>query len=183
MPHMSGFAKLYPDIQLEISVASNFFNLSQRETDVAIRVTTAPPETLVGRKVCGLASSIYATTEYLNKQQDEPFSWLMPDDELVHLPTGKWLKRHYPDANITFRSNSFLALLEAVKQGQGVAPLPCFLAKPYQQLQQIIKPPEDLNAELWVLSHPDLRRTARVRAFTEFLFSVLKEEIDLFEGR
>jgi len=183
MPHMSGFTKQYPDIRLEFSIAGNYLNLGQRETDVAIRVTTSPPETMIGRKVCGLATSAYASTEYLNNHQAEAYSWLMPDDELVHLPAGKWLKRQHPEAHIAFRSNSFLALLEAVRRGQGLAPLPCFLADPDQQLQQIIKPPEDLNAELWVLSHPDLRRTARVRAFTEFLLEVLKEEIDLFEGR
>ena len=183
MPHISEFSKQYPDIQLEFSVASNFFNLSQREADIAIRATSSPPDTLIGHRVCGLATGIYGTSEYLNEASSEHLPWLMPDDELAHLPVTRWQKKHYPEDSVVFRSNSFLALFEAARQGQGIAPLPCFLADPEHKLDRIIAPLEELDTELWLLTHPDLRRTARVRAFTEFLLLLLKKQRNLFEGQ
>jgi hypothetical protein len=35
---------------------------------------------------------------------------------------------------------------------------------------------------LWVLTHADLRRTARIRAFTDFVVDALSRERDLLEG-
>jgi hypothetical protein len=37
--------------------------------------------------------------------------------------------------------------------------------------------------ELWLLTHPDLRCTARVRAFMQMLARGLRRERDLLEGR
>jgi len=107
----------------------------------------------------------------------------MPDDELAHFPAAKWLNRNYRKARISLRSNSFLGLFEAAKQGHGVVPLPCFLADPESELERIIDPPEGLASKLWLLTHLDLRRTARVRAFMDFLMEALDKEKGLMEGR
>lgn len=185
VPHLNSFSKRYPEIQLELSVASNFFNLNQREADIAIRATSTPPEFLIGHRICDLATTIYGSTSYLNKHPKEisnQFSWIMPDDELANLPVSKWKKAIYPEANIVFRSNSFLAMLKAAKAGQAIAPLPCFLADYDNDLERIIPPPDELSTELWVLMHPDLRQTARVRALSEFLTIKLRKESNLIEG-
>ncbi|VAW77071.1 hypothetical protein MNBD_GAMMA13-1121 [hydrothermal vent metagenome] len=50
-------------------------------------------------------------------------------------------------------------------------------------MQRLIEPPEALASELWLLSHPDLRRTARVRAFMDFLSEAIDAERALIEGR
>jgi hypothetical protein len=40
-----------------------------------------------------------------------------------------------------------------------------------------------MASELWLLTHPDLRRTARVRAFMDTLAQSLRRERHLLEGR
>ena len=45
------------------------------------------------------------------------------------------------------------------------------------------EPPEALTLELWILTHPDLRHTARVKALMAYLFPALKKDEDLFAGR
>jgi DNA-binding transcriptional LysR family regulator len=40
-----------------------------------------------------------------------------------------------------------------------------------------------MASELWLLTHPDLRRTARVRAFMDALAQGLRRERPLLEGR
>ena len=186
-PLLVRFSKRYPDIRLELSMANHYLDLARRETDVAIRATTTPPETVIGRRLCALVTTVYGAGSYLESsppgQTMEQHAWLMPDDALSLLPFAPWLKKHYPSASVVYRSNSLLGLFEATRCGMGIAPLPCFLGDPESGMQRLIDPPEALASELWLLTHPDLRRTARVRAFMEFLTEAMDSEQELIEGR
>lgn len=186
MPHVSRFTQRYPEIQLELVISNNYLNLTRREADVAVRVTNSPPENAVGRHICSMLTTIYGSTEYLAKQTDnnlEHYNWLMPDEDLAHLPISQWLNRYYPKAKSALRCNTLVGLYDAAVHNLGVVSLPCFLGDADTRLKRIIEPPDALTAELWLLSHPDLRRTARVRALMDFLTDVLEKEKDLIEGR
>lgn len=185
MAHLSAFQKKYPDIQLHIHVANIFQNLTQREADIAIRGTRAPPENSVGRFLCGIATTVYGSREYLLDKQKpnfESLTWLVPDDDLANLPIRHWLASHYPKAHIGMYCNSMRAIAEAVKQDMGVAALPCFLADDDPHLQRLLPPITALYSELWLLMHPALRQTARIRAFVDFMCDALKADKLLFEG-
>ena len=185
MPHMATFCQAYPTIQLELSVANSFVDLAQREADVAIRSTKQPPETAVGHRLCRMMTSVYGSSSYINDNASnnlERYHWLMPNLGLDWFSANKWLNKHYPESTVVFRSNSLLGLYKGTKQGLGVAPLPCFLADPDDDLLRTLAPVDALSTELWLLIHPDLRRTARVRAFVDFLLEAMEKEKDLIEG-
>ncbi len=185
-PFLVEFSQQYPGIQLELSMANNYLDLTRREADIAIRATTTPPETAVGRRLCALVTTVYGATSYLETQPAdqtlEQHAWLMPDDALAQLPFARWLRKHFPSAGVVYRSNSLLGLFEAAKRGMGVAPLPCFLGDQETGLQRLLDPHEELASELWLLSHPDLRRTARVRALMDFLAEAIGSKRKLIEG-
>jgi len=185
-PLLVRFSRQYPGIQLELSMVNHYLDLTRREADVAIRATMTPPESAIGRRLCALVTTVYGASPYLEaKQADhalEQYAWLMPDDDLAQLPFARWLKKHFPAASVVYRSNSLLGLFEAAKRGMGIAPLPCFLGDPERGLRRLIEPPEALASELWLLSHPDLRRTARVRALMDFLSEAIDAERTLIEG-
>jgi len=65
----------------------------------------------------------------------------------------------------------------------GVILLPCFWGDQERKLVRVVDPIEPLSMDLWVLTHPDLRHTARVRAFMSFPFDSLDHRIELIEGR
>ena len=186
MPHFRVFSQRYPQIQLELTVSNNYLNLTRREADLAVRVTRTPPETAVGRRICSMSSAIYGSGEYISKHVDATVTdhvWLMPDENLTLLPINEWLARNYPKAKVVLRCNTILGLYEAAVQGIGIASLPCFLGDPDPRLNRILNPPDALTSELWLLTHPDLRRTARVRVLVDFLVEALEKERDLIEGR
>jgi len=186
MPHLSDFSRRYPEIQLELAISNNYSNLTRREADIAVRVTRSPPETAVGRRLCSMMTTVYASTGYLAGQADgatENYTWLMPDEDLGQLPVTRWLERKHPKAAVRLRCNTLLGLHEATVQGLGVASLPCFLADPDTRLERVLPPPDELTSDLWLLTHPDLRRTARVKALMDFLAETLEKEKDLIEGR
>lgn len=184
-PHLAEFSRNYPKIKLELLIANSHLNLTKREADVAVRATMSPPQASIARRVCTLATTVYGSVSHLATRSKLPFEeycWLMPDDELAYLPAVSWLDDFCPRANIVLRSNSFLNLLEAARQGHGVVPLPCFLADPAPDLERLFEPVAALASEVWILTHPDLRRTARVRAFVDFLRNALLGDIALIEG-
>lgn len=186
MPHFGAFSKRYPKIQVELSISNNFYNLTRREADIAVRATSKPPETLVGRCICPMMTTIYGSPDYLAQQNEstiEKYVWLLPDESLMQLPITNWLARNYPNANLGLRCNSLLGLYEAATQGIGVAALPCFLGDSDTRLKRILPPVDALESELWLLSHPDLKRTARVRALMDFLLKVLENNKKLIEGQ
>lgn len=43
--------------------------------------------------------------------------------------------------------------------------------------------PEDFMLDLWLLIHEDLRQTARIRLFLDFMATALTADADLLEGR
>ncbi len=186
MPHLATFARRYPKIQLELVVSNQYLNLSKREADIAIRATREPPETAIARRMCSMMIGIYSATDYLNRQAGQTIensTWLLPDDSLTQLPIIKWLDRHYPKAIVGLRCNTLLGLHEAVIHGFGVAALPCFLGDADARLVRMLPLTAELNTELWLLTHPDLRRTARVQVLMDFLTEVLEQEKNRIEGR
>lgn len=45
--------------------------------------------------------------------------------------------------------------------------LPCFIAAVTPGLVQVMAPQADVESGLWLLTHPDIKATARVRTFME----------------
>jgi len=186
IPHISTFCHTYPDIRIELSIANQFLDLIQREADVAIRSTMQPPESAIGRRICKLGTTFYATKTYLDKYPNaalEKYSWIMPNGSIEWLAANSWLKKHYPGSPVVFNCDTMLGLCEAAKQHLGVVPLPCFFGDLEKDLQRIMPPVKELTSELWLLIHPDLRRTARVRAFVDFLIGAIENEKNLIEGK
>ncbi len=80
---------------------------------------------------------------------------------------------------------SFKPLRKAVFPvgGLGIGPLPCFTADVNPALRRLSGPHPELGADLWILTHPDLRHAARVRAFMEHVAEALLPLRARFEGR
>ena len=51
--------------------------------------------------------------------------------------------------------------------GLGAGFAPCLWGDAYPELQRLTEPLPTFGMDLWLLTHPDLRHTARVRAFIE----------------
>ncbi len=160
----------HPALVVEVATANSFFTLTRRDADVALRPAEAAPEGLVARRLATIASAIYASPEYMRDKRDaDPLAldWLSPDDSLSHLRSARWISRHVDPARIVHRANSLTSLREAARAGVGLAPLPCFLGDADASLIRITPPVTEMASNLWLLTHPDLRRMPRVRAVLE----------------
>ena len=65
------------------------------------------------------------------------------------------------------RCDSFVAVRIAAESGIGLALLPHFLGETSPTLTRLEASTRELTTGLWILTHPDLVRSARVHAFIE----------------
>ena len=83
---------------------------------------------------------------------------------------------------IVYKVNTVLGLAEAVEAGIGIGPLPCFIADARPALVRLAPPNPDFSTGLWLLTHPDLRHSARVRVFLDFLAAEIAKLRKYLEG-
>jgi DNA-binding transcriptional LysR family regulator len=183
-PHLSEFVRLHPDINLSVVCTFQHLSLNSREADVAIRVASKPPDTLVGRRLLQVAMGIYAgnnTVRTGDSPNIEDIDWIGWQDETYN---RMFIQSHYPNACIRHRVDDMQAMCAMVRCGLGSAILPCYVGDSDPELRRIVREPITKGSmDLWVLSHPDVRKAARVRAFTAFIADTLLDDRDLFEGR
>lgn len=186
-PHLARFRADHGGVELEVSTSNTMANLTQRDADVAIRPALDPPESLVGRRVCSVALAVYASPAYLKKtparRRLEDHVWVAPDDSLASTSVSRYLRRELAGVTISLRADSYMVLRDAAVSGLGVAALPCYLGDRSPGLVRVRDPLPQLATELWILTHEDLRNTARVRAFVDFMAAALASQRSSIEGR
>jgi DNA-binding transcriptional LysR family regulator len=185
-PCLEQFCRQHPQINIKLLVTSSDLQLSRREADLAVRVTNNPPDSSLGRRLCRFRITAYASREYLKQNPHdglEDYDWVMSEDGADWLPGVIGKKELNPPARKVLISNYSQVAINAAKRGLGAIPLPCFWGDSEDKLMRLIDPPEELTMDLWLLTHPDLRHTARVRALMTFLYDALQSKVDLIEGR
>ena len=181
MPMFADFSKSHPQLKLHIIVSNNDASLAQREADVAIRLTDSPTDTLIGKRIVTVASTIYGSRDYIEQIRldgREP-KWLGVTCCNFH---KSWTKQSCGEQPHNFYSDDTLLTLAALREGLGVSYLPCFMGDADPLLDRYCEPEPAHNLGLWILLHPDLKRTARVLAFRDHMARAILEKRVLFEG-
>ena len=198
--HLAAFRRQHPGIVVELIVDNRVLSLSRREADIALRPVRPREGELWGRRLADVGWAVYghrsvaspvpATVARRSARAGKRA------DLLAHLPmigweegassihAAQWLDTHVPASSFVYRTNSLVNQLQAARAGIGLALLPCYLGDPQADLVRVLPDPlPELVGELWIVTHADLKRTARIRAFFETIGDGLAGERDLFEGR
>ena len=181
-PHVRQFKAQYPDIVLDIDIKTRFTNLTKREADIVIPTVNKQPDYMVGRKLVPLRVNLYAAQDYIahygkpkHPSDFKGHQFLLPNEVLASLPANKWLRKHVPHTAISAVSDKLTGLYKLARQGLGIAPLPHYVGDPDRTLFKLMALPKSCHHDIWILTHPDLRQTARVKAFMQFMYHVTKE--------
>jgi len=179
MDELASFRDLQPEIQLNLFVAKGLKNMATREADVAIRLTSTPPDYLIGKKVASIQHGIYGHEKFSATTGKLPIIVWTDEDILP-----KWAEEHFSQAEIVMQVDDLYSMYCAVKAGIGIARMPCYLPDVIanNQVKRLKINIARSTWGIWVLSHIDLRNTAKVRCCREFLSAKLKQKKALFEG-
>lgn len=187
-PVFAAFLVQCPDIRLDILLGNQALNLSKRDADVAIRATDNPPDTLVGRRAARIAWALYGRASDFPESELPAMdvllarNWVSLGDQFSGFKVVRYLKEHVAAERVVYKVNTVLGLSEAVEAGIGIGFLPCFIADTKPGLTRLSEPESGLAADLWLLTHPDLRHSPRVRLFLDFIAAEIGRMKPLLEG-
>lgn len=185
LPLLPALRKALPDLNVLCSARNEFHNLSQREADLALRPATSPPGHLIGHRIGPLRHAVYAQREKARRFRRASLDqqpWITLDDSAAGSQALMWVANVLPLEKVALRFSGLLMVRAACAQGLGLAVLPCFLGDPDPGLVRLGEPVPECDSELWLLSHPELRETVRVKALRQWLLKALHVQADLLAG-
>lgn len=172
LPALARFMPGYPALELELTTSNDFANLSRRDADIALRLTTAPPGHLVGRCLGPVPYVLCAADSYLARVPERDparMNWVAPDDFLPNHPSLVWRRQYFPEARPAYRCNSMLSVVQLVRAGLGIAALPEYLVRDEPGLRVLEADLPGCSSALWLLTRPDCRHLRSVTTLFEEL--------------
>ncbi len=193
---LADFARAYPGIEVEVVENAFLADLASRHTDtdqgwtrreaeVALRLSGQVAEHLVGRQLGMTQCRVYALRGAQGlPQRVTPLDVLAREAPWVAFERDgsarvydRWLHRQLAQAQVRVRVDIFNAKAAMLGTGIGVGVLPTFMQAKHPELVAVSETIPELAQPVWMLTHPDLRRTARVRAFMQFVGDALKRRL------
>lgn len=193
---LASFSRAYPGIQVEVLENAFMVDLarrspesttswSQRQADVALRLSSQVAEHLVGRPLGDAPCRVYAmrgaaglpqaVTPLPELLKDAP--WVAFERDARSRVYDRWMRQHLTQANVRVRVDIFNAAAAMMRTGIGIAVLPCFMEASHPEFVAVSEVIPELTVPVWMLTHPDLRDTARVRAFMQHVGDAIGERL------
>ena len=182
------FTRANPRIEVSLLMANELLNLHRREADVAIRISSAPSETLFGRVITHQQSAQYASRTYIAKHMAALESRIhdAPLDAICFIlretKVAPEILKRFPNARISIRLNDMMAILSAVKADMGLIRMPCVVGDGDPDLARVPGFPLLPYHDVWILTHPDLKNVVRIKRFMEFIARAFKSRTDAYMG-
>lgn len=163
--------KTYPELRIRLESGERLYRMEYGEAHVAVRAGAKPdhPDNVV-QALCSLSLGLYASRAYVEAHglptdgeayADHAFVGSLPPASRT--PFNAWLDEHPFIKRIVFRVLDAQSGMVAVKAGVGIGFLPVSLAESDADLVLIHAPRPDWVVPLWLVTHVDLHRTAKVQ--------------------
>ena len=176
LEELTNFAQAHRDISLTLKCSYAYADLDRSDADIVVRGAAAPDEHLVGRRLFAYALGYYCARDYLQRTAAPDRRWLVrrqPAPWIAHSP--------YPDAPIGYVIDDIDLLHEAAARGQGMIRGASYIAETDDRLIRMPSSPIEPFEDLWVLTHPDLRHTPRIKAVMGLITNALLKARPLIE--
>ncbi len=176
-PVLTDFQREHPGLVIRFLTGERLFRLEYGEAHVAIRAGSHPdqPDNVVqpffraGVRLVAAPSYIARHGLPQNEADLAAHYFVGRDNPAITPPFMKWVQARVPDSHMRFRTDDNLPLLDAVLAGAGIGFMLDWEYKAHPDLVEVIPMQDEWMAPLWLVTHVDLHRTAKVQAFLTFL--------------
>ncbi|MGH1415571.1 MAG: LysR family transcriptional regulator [Pelagimonas sp.] len=185
VPALASFQRKYPDVVVRFLTGDRLFRLEYGEAHVALRAGSVPSEPdnvvqpFVRQPIALYASKAYVAEHGMPADTDDlkNHRFVGHDSEEIRAPFQVWLMKHVPFENVKFRGTDWRSLVHAILSGAGIGFLRVSEAAVHPDLVQVMPAQEDWSAPMWLVTHVDLHRTAKVQAFLKHLKEYSSNEL------
>ena len=173
-PGLAPLLARHPALTLVVEANPSVASLIRSEADIALRLGDPTEPTLLSRRIGTMRLGLYATAEATSPPQGD-WRFIGYSAALAHLPHHRWFEDYVGERMVGFRTNDVHAQREAAAAGIGIAMLPCAIADEDNRLERVPgdEPPE---RPLWLLVHPDIRRSAAVGVVIDHLADIFAKD-------
>lgn len=180
---LKAFGSAHPDIRVHLDLSDRLVNIREREADLVIRGSNDPDPDLYGRKLMRLHMAVYASSVWVDLDLQtrafitDPTSldWVLWEGDLLMTSPGRWMKTVLKDVTPRFTTTDVETSAYLAEAGLGCAVLPRFFGDRHLGLTRISENIPGVYTDLWVLTHEDLRKTARVSALLKFIAGAIRQ--------
>jgi DNA-binding transcriptional LysR family regulator len=164
----------HPEVSVQLHASTQMANLAKREADIAVRTIKPDNPDLITRRLAKWPIGLFAAPEYL-KRFGEPVPGAAFDghDLVLYQP--------YVDGNqaitlvgepihkgrVVVGANSSLMLRTLVREGLGLSEMPVYMGEAEGLVRVWPGRTRAQAYEVWLVTHQDLRHTARTRAMID----------------
>ncbi|SDZ43979.1 transcriptional regulator, LysR family [Jannaschia faecimaris] len=176
-PALAAFREEHPELTIKFLTDERLFRLEYGEAHVAIRAGNPPdqPDNVV-QKFYHQEFGLYASKDYLSRK-GHPESlenvgdhvFIGSADESPRAPFFEWLQKNIPDDNIGYKVNQITAIRPAIMAGLGIGFSTTWAEAGCDETEIVFAPRPEWNSQLWLVTHVDLHRTAKVQTFLTFI--------------
>lgn len=183
VPVLAGFQIAHPEVRIRFLTGDRVFRLEYGEAHVAIRAGTMPSEPdnvvqpFITPGLSMVASQSYIDRVGMPRDQDDLKNHVFVghDDDDGRAPYNRWLLDTVGVDKVTFRTPDFRIMKEAILAGAGIGFVTKSDLPSYPQLVPVLPDNPDWATPLWLVTHVDLHRTAKVQSFLTFLKEFTKD--------
>ena len=191
VPLLAAYQRDNPDLAIDLIAEPRLLKLEYGEAHVSIRAGRPPeePDNVV-QPLTRVAATLWASTDYVARNGRLTRLDAIAGHRFVagprnegRNPLSAWVERHVPEDAIAFRASDAGAMMAAIENGIGIGPAPCWtVASGSGALIPMFAPPADWHGHLWLVTHVDLHRTAKVQSFLTFMKQAIAERREAIDG-
>ncbi len=190
VPLFVAFQHEYPDISINLVADDRPLKLEFGEAHVALRVGPKPsdPDNVV-QKLMEFTMAPFAHKDYVARygvmELDKDAAnhrFAVGANRSTRAPFGKWLKAHVPDSAIAFEAGQMRSVEDAIHAGAGIGFLSLWSGQANPDLVQVMPTRAEWSTSLWLVTHVDLHRSAKIQAFLTFIKQHVNERMAEFQG-
>jgi DNA-binding transcriptional LysR family regulator len=179
LPRLCAIHQRWSSVTLELAVETRVAVLSRREADLALRVGRPQDPGLAARLLGHMAYGLYCRAGYTTERSEADWRFVGYDDSLARTSEQQWLDSLRGGRGYALRANTLALQRDAVRMGLGLAVLPHFMAAGDARLERLPCDAGPGARELWLVVHPDVRRSPRVRLIADLVAEVVSSGADV----
>ena len=176
-PVIVDYARLYPQVEIELLTGTRLFNLAQREADVAFRIVPFDAPDIVQRRLMEMRYGVYVAADGADPIEGDGSGHriIAMDTSTGAFPDIDWLGERFPNSDVVLRSNNRNVQAQICRRGVGIAVLPRPVGDQVEGLRRLELDDAPPSRDIWVGYHRDLKQLHRLRAFLNIAVEHLSE--------
>ncbi|BDB30653.1 LysR family transcriptional regulator [Cupriavidus sp. TA19] len=196
-PLLLEFARSHPQISLRVAINDNIGDLISAEIDVALKITSQPPEDHVARRICEVGWCLCASSAFLDAhgpirsvEDLERCDFITPQSLGRRFNLKVWLAGTPQTLRVSPRiqSGDYPFLFESMMADLGVALLPRYAV--WRQIQSGVArevldecEAEGVGDSIYMLTAPNRYPTLATRTLMDFIRSHLERQAENWQRR